>query len=356
MISKEASNVASILQSIFYQFGAPKILQSDNGREFTAKVITDLTKTWPGLLIINGRPRHPQSQGLVERGNSVVQQLLGKWLSTNNTLDWPSGLGPVMLAINSSVAKSTRKTPFEVVFGQHPRSEDDIWKNIFDHQRQDDNNKIILEEDLPDDIANILQEVHHVESQSDLNQDSNNNQLETNENMVLGVVQELDNDNDNIPHEIVIDHEEFVDETEMVQNYANLNISTYHNDRHRQFREEAEQSYLKNAQSQLIMYKTRSAKRQRTYVIGDIVGLKVSEVDRTNTSSTILPCKIIDKYSQNGEFMYTVATQNGIIKEHFDSMAFLDLTTANFASLRAININGLPTITFIQASQIYTNF
>ncbi|CAF1416749.1 unnamed protein product, partial [Rotaria sordida] len=261
-----------------------------------------------------------------------------------------------MLAINSSVAKSTRKTPFEVVFGQHPRSEDDIWKNIFDHQRQDDNNKIILEEDLPDDIANILQEVHHVESQSDLNQDSNNNQLETNENMVLGVVQELDNDNDNIPHEIVIDHEEFVDETELVQYYANLNISTYHNDRHRQFREEAEQSYLKNAQSQLIMYKTRSAKRQRTYVIGDIVGLKVSEVDRTNTSSTILPCKIIDKYSQNGEFMYTVATQNGIIKEHFDSMAFLDLTTANFASLRAININGLPTITFIQASQIYTNF
>lgn len=59
MVSKEAINVAHILQSIFYQFGPPKILQSDNGREFVAKVITDLTKIWPSLLIINGRPRHP---------------------------------------------------------------------------------------------------------------------------------------------------------------------------------------------------------------------------------------------------------------------------------------------------------
>jgi hypothetical protein len=50
MTTKEASNVANILQSIFYQFGPPKILQSDNGRGFVAKVITDLTKKWPGLI------------------------------------------------------------------------------------------------------------------------------------------------------------------------------------------------------------------------------------------------------------------------------------------------------------------
>ncbi|CAF4648456.1 unnamed protein product, partial [Rotaria sp. Silwood1] len=88
----------------------------------------------------------------------------------------------------------------------------------------------------------------------------------------------------------------------------------------------------------------------------NIVGLKVSDVDRTNTFSTILPCKIVDKYSKNAEFMHIIATQNGIIKEHFDSTAFLDLTNANFASLRSINTDELPTITFIQASQIYTNF
>jgi transposase InsO family protein len=108
------------LKSIFFQFGPPRILHSDNGREFVAKVILDLTKLWPGLLIINGRPRHPQSQGLVERGNAVVQQMLGKWLDTNGTKDWPSELGPVMFAINTSVAQTIKKTPFEVVFGQQP--------------------------------------------------------------------------------------------------------------------------------------------------------------------------------------------------------------------------------------------
>ena len=94
-------------------------------------MITDLTKIWPSLLTVNGRPRYSQSQGLVERGNSVVQQLLGKWLSTNNSSDWLSDLGPVMSAINTGVAKSRSKTPFEIVFGQHPRIDCDIRKNNF---------------------------------------------------------------------------------------------------------------------------------------------------------------------------------------------------------------------------------
>ena len=56
-------------------------------------MILDLRLIWPQLVIINGRPRHPQSQGLVERSNAVVQQILGKWQETNKTSDWPSGLG-----------------------------------------------------------------------------------------------------------------------------------------------------------------------------------------------------------------------------------------------------------------------
>ena len=131
MISKEATNVASILQSIFYQFGPPKLLQSDNDWEFVAQVILDLRKIWRGLVIINGRSRHPQSQGLVERGNSVVQQMIGTWLNANNTLEWPSSLGPVMYATNTSIAKSINRTPFKIVFGQHPRTEDDAWKKFF---------------------------------------------------------------------------------------------------------------------------------------------------------------------------------------------------------------------------------
>ncbi|CAG8718614.1 5592_t:CDS:1, partial [Dentiscutata heterogama] len=45
------------------------ILQSDNRKEFIAQVIKELIALWLSVRIINGCPRHPQSQGLVEHVN-----------------------------------------------------------------------------------------------------------------------------------------------------------------------------------------------------------------------------------------------------------------------------------------------
>ena len=64
--------MAHELLFIFLDFGAPHVLQSDNGREFTAQDITELCSLWPELVLVNGRPRHPQSQGSVERTNGVA--------------------------------------------------------------------------------------------------------------------------------------------------------------------------------------------------------------------------------------------------------------------------------------------
>ena len=55
--SKEAEVIADHLTSLFYQFGPCKILQSDNGREFTDNVVKNLKNIFPGLIIINGRTR-----------------------------------------------------------------------------------------------------------------------------------------------------------------------------------------------------------------------------------------------------------------------------------------------------------
>ena len=49
--SKRAAEVAYQLTDIFLLFGAPHILQSDNGREFTANVITELKLLWPELKV-----------------------------------------------------------------------------------------------------------------------------------------------------------------------------------------------------------------------------------------------------------------------------------------------------------------
>ncbi|CAF4391972.1 unnamed protein product [Rotaria magnacalcarata] len=149
--SKEAIHVANNLRNIFYTFGPPKILQSDNGKEFVAKIILDLKINWPDLIIINGRPRHPQSQGLVERSNAVVQQMLGKWLEKNKTLNWPNALGPVMLAMNNSMSQSTKKTAYEMVFGQALRIDHDFWQEI---HKQSKNSSIVNEEEIDESIVN----------------------------------------------------------------------------------------------------------------------------------------------------------------------------------------------------------
>jgi hypothetical protein len=60
LTSTRAAEVAYQLMDIFLLFGAPHILQSDNGSEFTAQIISDLKELWPELVIVHGKPRHPE--------------------------------------------------------------------------------------------------------------------------------------------------------------------------------------------------------------------------------------------------------------------------------------------------------
>jgi hypothetical protein len=83
--NKNAMTVAAVLLIHFVQQGAPVILQSYNGKEFVAKIIGELMKLWPDCKIVNGSPRHPQSQGSVERANAYVEKMLGKWMTDHKT-------------------------------------------------------------------------------------------------------------------------------------------------------------------------------------------------------------------------------------------------------------------------------
>ena len=59
LMKKSAAEVAINLQrSVFAFLGTPKILHSDNGREFVNDVVRRLLSEWPGeTTIVNGRPR-----------------------------------------------------------------------------------------------------------------------------------------------------------------------------------------------------------------------------------------------------------------------------------------------------------
>lgn len=120
LTSKRAVEVAVELLKIFLEVGAPMILQSDNGKEFTAKIIKELVELWPTCKIINGRPRHPQSQGSIERCNQDVENMLRAWMSDNSSTEWSIGCYFVQFQKNSSHHRTIGRSPYRALFGHDP--------------------------------------------------------------------------------------------------------------------------------------------------------------------------------------------------------------------------------------------
>ncbi|CAF1159335.1 unnamed protein product [Rotaria magnacalcarata] len=243
-----------------------------------------------------------------------------------------------MFSINTSVARTINQTPFEVVFGQQPGTDDYTWKCIVAHLKNNEpveSSYVILEEDLPADIFEIIKQPDETEDPLIDPPTNNSNEEPICSNIVSTTTpqdRQIQNNEEEIRSDSNIDHEEFIDSTNCVSDVVESKDEPVDANRQKRIRENAEECYLNNANSQLTRYINKSSKRQRTYHVGDIVDLKISDVDHTNTSSTILPCKIVDSKCQD------------------------DLTASNFTTLRTLNTDSLSSVTFIQACQIYTNF
>lgn len=117
---KEAVTVA---QGIFYRwlcrFGAPLILTTDGGKEFTAKVCKELYKVM-NMEHFTTSPYHPQCNSQAE----IVNKTIAKYLSTfvdDSTLDWELYLAPLMFAYNTSIHRATKFSPFKLTYGVDPR-------------------------------------------------------------------------------------------------------------------------------------------------------------------------------------------------------------------------------------------
>ncbi|XP_068229435.1 KRAB-A domain-containing protein 2-like [Palaemon carinicauda] len=121
LTSKHAAEVAFQLADIFLLLGAPVILQSDNGSEFTAQIITELRSLWPELSIVHGKPRHPQSQTSVERANGDTKDMLVAWMADNNSTDWATGIKFVQFSKNPAYHAGIKRGPYAAMFGVNAR-------------------------------------------------------------------------------------------------------------------------------------------------------------------------------------------------------------------------------------------
>ena len=92
----QAAEVAFNLFDIFTLWGAPAILQTDNGKEFATfkrfkvlpftdeeldNIIKELFDLWPQCACVRGRPRHSHSNGGVERLNQSIERGISVWMA-----------------------------------------------------------------------------------------------------------------------------------------------------------------------------------------------------------------------------------------------------------------------------------
>lgn len=71
---------------------------------------------------MHGRPRHPQSQGLVEQANGTLERMLAAMIAEKKSNHWISYLPKIMYNLNTQKSSSTNFMPFKIVFAIQPNT------------------------------------------------------------------------------------------------------------------------------------------------------------------------------------------------------------------------------------------
>ena len=117
--SIKAKPVSEALISFFTRFGLPKIVQSDQGSNFTSKLFRDQLSAL-GIDFITSSAYHPQSQGALERFHQTLKTMIKAYCVEHNR-DWNEGLPLLLFAIREVPNESLGFSPFELVFGRNVR-------------------------------------------------------------------------------------------------------------------------------------------------------------------------------------------------------------------------------------------
>ena len=111
--------VVKALTQFISIFGIPKVIQSDQGSNFTSHMFAQILKQ---LKVKHNKSTafHAQSQGALERFHQTLKSLLRAYC-TELSADWEEGLPWLLLAAREVVQESTGFSPNDLVFGHKVR-------------------------------------------------------------------------------------------------------------------------------------------------------------------------------------------------------------------------------------------
>ena len=115
--NQETTTVAEALVNQFISVhGVPLQIHADRGSNFEARVFQEGCKLL-GIDKTRTTVRRPQSDGMVERANRTIQNMIASYVSDNQT-DWDEHIPLLLLAYRSSVHETTGVSPARMVFGR----------------------------------------------------------------------------------------------------------------------------------------------------------------------------------------------------------------------------------------------
>ena len=117
---QKATTVARILiDEIFYKFGIPKRIHSDQGKNFESSLIKNICKKFD-VLKSRISPYHPEENGQTEQFNHTLYGPL-RTLDVGKKQKWHLYLHSLISFYNATPHSVTRFSPYFLIFGRQPR-------------------------------------------------------------------------------------------------------------------------------------------------------------------------------------------------------------------------------------------
>src|SRR6478735_3141648 len=126
-----SSEIALFLyEDIICRHGCPTILVTDNGKPFLSGLVRKVCQAY-SIIHKTTTPYNPQSNGLIERFNRTLGQILQKRSDTEKE-DWDLYLPATLFAYRSIKQATTKQSPFFLMYGYEPNTPFDIDNRRFE--------------------------------------------------------------------------------------------------------------------------------------------------------------------------------------------------------------------------------
>ncbi|KAK3109194.1 hypothetical protein FSP39_025154 [Pinctada imbricata] len=131
----DTERVAEALVEIFSRVGVPREMLTDMGSQFTSALMKEVSRLI-SMKQLTTTPYHPMCNGLVERFNGTLKQML-KRMCAERPRDWDKHLNPALFAYREVPQESLGFSPFELVYGRAVRGPMTILKELWTKEIKD---------------------------------------------------------------------------------------------------------------------------------------------------------------------------------------------------------------------------